>query len=202
VATHRAIELTCDAIVELLRDNYPTELPDTTPLQFAVATRDELADGLDAGVTLFLYRVFVDGTERSPDGRTRSDGRRHWPQLPVQLHFLLTAWGAQASLQHFLTGWMMRVMEDHPVLPAGLLNRRVDDDAQVFWPDETVELSAAPLAADELYQLWDLIGPSSYQLSVPYQARGVRIESTRLFEQHGPVVERQQRYEPVAGGRP
>lgn len=199
MATYRAIEATCDGVVELLRDNYPVELT-TPPLQFAVVTKDELADGLSAGVTLFLYRVFVDGTERAPDGRMRPDGRRYWPQMPVQLHFLLTAWGTHASLQQYLAGWMMRVVEDHPVLPAGLLNRRYGDDAQVFWPDETVELSAASLATDELYQLWDLIGPGTYQLSVPYQARGIRIESTRLTDHHPPVLERQQRYA-VRGGR-
>lgn len=199
MASYRAIEATCDGVVELLRDNYPAELA-TPPLQFAVATKDELAAGLPAGVTLFLYRILLEGTERAPDGRTRPDGRRFWPQLPVQLHFLLTPWGTDASLQQYLAGWMMRVMEDHPVLPAGLLNRRYDDDAQVFWPDETVELSAAPLGGDELYQLWDLIGPGTYQLSVPYQARGIRIESTRLLDHHPPVVERQQVH--LAGGTP
>lgn len=110
--------------------------------------------------------------------------------MSLQLHFLLTAWAPDASLQHYLTGWMMRVLEDHPVLPAGQLNRRYDPDSPVFLPDETVELSAAPLENEELFHLWDLIGPQTYQLSVPYQARGLRIESTRLLEQHGPVRER------------
>lgn len=200
MANYRAIEATCDTVVELLRDNYPSELSDP-PLQFSVFSRDDFADGLAAGVSLFLYRIFVDGTERAPDGRTHPDGRRYQPQMPVQLHFLLTAWGSSASLQQYLAGWMMRVVEDHPVLPAGLLNRRYDGDSPIFWPDETVEVSAAALPTDELYQLWDLIGPDTYQLSVPYQARGIRIESTRLIEPREPVRERHHGYRVIGAPR-
>jgi hypothetical protein len=189
MATYRAVEATCDAVVSLLRDNYPEELP-APPLQFAVLTRAGFTTGMGSGVSLFLYRIHVDGTDRVPEGRVLPGGRRQGPYLPVQLQFLLTAWAADASLQHFLTGWMMRVVEDHPVLPAGLLNRRYDADAPVFWPDETVELSAAAMETEDLFHLWDLLGPASYELSVPYQARGVRIESTRELEDHPPVRER------------
>jgi hypothetical protein len=199
VATYRAVEATSDAVVALLRDNYPADLP-APPLQFAVFTKSEFAAGLGAGVSLFLYRVYVDGTDRAPGGRVLIDGQQQQPHMPVQLQFLLTAWAPDASLQQFLVGWMMRIVEDHPVLPAGLLNRRYDDDSPVFWPDETVELSAAALETEDLFHLWDLIGPGTYQLSVPYQARGLRIESTRLLTDRPAVREREQRY--VTGGRP
>ncbi len=198
MATYRAIEATCDTVVELLEDHAPPELHDAA-LGFSVVTQTQLAAGPGAGVTLFLHRVLLDGTERAPDGRTRPDGRRQVPQLPVQLRFILTAWGTEPSLQQYLTGWMMRVVADHPVLPAGLLNRRYDADAEVFWPDETVELMPAAIADDELYQLWDLIGSGTYQLSVPYQARGIRIESPRLLEEGGPVLERVFDYHVVRG---
>jgi Pvc16 N-terminal domain len=200
MASYRAIEATCDAVVGLLRDNYPGDLSDP-PLQFAVFTKSEFASGLVAGVSLFLYRVYLDGTERAPEGRVLADGRRQFPQMPLQLQFLLTAWAPDASLQQFLTGWMMRVVEDHPVLPAGLLNRRYDEDSPVFWPDETVELSAAALDTEDLFNLWDLIGPGTYQLSVPYQARGIRVESTRLLEHGRGVQDREQRYHLIGSRR-
>lgn len=193
MATYRAVEAVCDAIVELLRDNYPSELSDP-PLQFKVFSHSDFVSGLSAGVSLFLYRMYLDGTDRTPNGRVQLDGQRQFPQMPIQLHFLLTAWGTDASLQHYLAGWMMRTVEDYPVLPAGLLNRRYDEDAPVFWPDETVELSNAGLETDDLFALWDLIGSNSYQLSVPYQARGIRVESSRMLEEHEAVQERQQRY--------
>jgi hypothetical protein len=200
VATYRAIEATCDAVVGLLRDNYPADLTEPA-LQFAVFTKTEFATGLSAGVSLFLYRVHVDATDRAPAGRVLADGQRQFPQMPVQLQFLLTAWAPDASLQQYLTGWMMRVVEDHTVLPAGLLNRRYDEDSPVFWPDETVELSAAAMATEDLFQLWDLIGPGTYQLSVPYQARGIRVESMRLLDDGRAVQDREQRYQLLGGRR-
>ncbi|RZL85267.1 MAG: DUF4255 domain-containing protein [Rhodococcus sp. (in: high G+C Gram-positive bacteria)] len=200
VASHRAIEATCDAVVGLLRDNYPDELEEP-PLQFAVFTKSEFAAGLGAGVSLFLYRVYLDGTERAPDGRVLVGGRRQFPHLPLQLQFMLTAWAPDASLQQYLAGWMMRVIEDHPVLPAGLLNRRYDDDSPVFWPDETVELSAAAMETEDLFHLWDLIGPETYQLSVPYQARGIKVESGRLLDEQSVVQERSQRYRVIGRAR-
>lgn len=200
MATYRAIEATCDAVVGLLRDNYPADLTEP-PLQFAVFTKTEFATGLGAGVSLFLYRVHLDGTERAPEGRVLADGRRQFPQLSLQLQFLLTAWAPDASLQQFLTGWMMRVVEDHPVLPPGLLNRRYDEDSPVFWPDETVGLSAAAMETEDLFSLWDLIGPGTYQLSVPYQARGIRVESTRLLDDGRGVQEREQRHQLIGSQR-
>jgi hypothetical protein len=198
MASYRAIEATCEAVVGLLRDNYPDELDDP-PLQFGVFTKSEFAAGLGAGVSLFLHRVFIDGTDRAPAGRVLADGRRQFPHLPIQLQFLLTAWAPDASLQQYLTGWMMRTLADYPVLLPGLLNRRYDDDSPVFWPDETVELSAAAMEADDMFRLWELIGPDTYQLSVPYQARGIRLESLRLIGDELAVQEREQRYQTIGG---
>jgi hypothetical protein len=200
MATTRAIEAVCDTVVSLLRDSVPT-VPATPPLQFRVFTQADFATGLTAGVSLFLYRIHVDGTERTPDGRERADGRRQVPQLPVQLHFVLTLWGTEASLQHYLAGWALRTIEDHPVLPAGLLNRRYEPDSTVFRPDETVELSHAALSTDELLQLWDVIGTDAYQLSLPYQARGIRLESDRLLPDGVPVVERVRAYRLIGDPR-
>ncbi|MDH3249962.1 MAG: DUF4255 domain-containing protein [Acidimicrobiia bacterium] len=195
MATHRAIEAASDAVIELLRDNYPAEVTDPQ-LQFKVFTRSDFEIGLTAGVSLFVYRVYVDGSERAPDGRVGEDGRKQRPQLPVQLHFLLTAWAPTASLQHLLIGWMMRTLEDYPVLPAGLLNRRYDESDPVFWPDETVELSTAPMDTEDLFGLFDQLG-DEYRLSVPYQARGIRIESARVIEEYEPVQERVRRYRKI-----
>lgn len=197
MATYRAIEAVCDATVALLRDNYPDEVREPA-LRFEVFRKADFDTGMTAGVSLFLYRVFVDGTDRSPRGRVLLDGHQ-FPQMPLQLHFLLTAWGPTASLQQFLTGWMMRTVEDYPMLPAGLLNRRYDEDEPVFWPDETVELSVAPLETEDLFHLCDLIGTT--QLSVPYQARGILVESGRLLGDGRPVQEREHRFATLDGPR-
>lgn len=123
MATHRAVEAVCQTIVELLRDEYdPTDF--SQELEFRVVGTDRLSARADAGVTLFLYRIFVNGTDRTPEGPVGLDGIRLRPELPVDLHFILTAWGRDPTLQHVVAGWMMRVMEDNYELPSALLNRR------------------------------------------------------------------------------
>jgi hypothetical protein len=49
----------------------------------------------------------------------------------LDLHFLLTAWGRDPLIQHAITDWMMRVLDNTSILPAGLLNNRY---AYVFGP--------------------------------------------------------------------
>lgn len=190
MATHRAVDAVCQAVVDLLRDAYdPAAF--NQDLEFRVYSSASFAQPMAAGVSLFLYRVFINGSHRIPGGRMTPDGTRTQTQLPLDLHFLLTPWGKDASTQNAIAGWMMRALEDLPVLPSGLLNRRIPG---VFRPDETVELIIGELATEDLFHLWELIGNNSYRLSVPYLARNVRIESELTVEEHPPVQERVGRF--------
>ncbi len=192
MATHRAIEATCQAVIELLRDNYrPADF--NRDLEFATLTSTGVNSGLTAGVSLFLHRVTLNSAHRTPPGRREGNGRLA-PQLPLDLSFVLTAWGQEASLQHAIAGWMMRTMEDHPVISSGLLNRRTDD---VFRSDETVEITLAEMATEDMLHLWELLGGGGYQLSVPYLARNVRLESTVLIDDTESVRDRITHYGPV-----
>ena len=114
-------------------------------------------------------------------------GRHFRPQLPLDLYYLLTAWAKDASLQHTIAGWMMRVLEDTPSLPAGLLNHR---GVQIFQPEETVQLAVAELETETLFRIWEVIVNNAYQISVPYIARNVKIESDLTTSDGSPVQER------------
>lgn len=196
MATHRAIEAVSQTIVELLRDEYdPSDF--SQDLEFRVVGTDRLSVGIDAGVSLFLYRIFVNGVMRSPEGRLDEEGHRLLPELPLDIHFILTAWGRDPSLQHAIAGWMMRVVEDHTQLPAALLNRRTPG---IFRSDEAVELSVAEMATEDLFRLWEMVGVGAYHLSVPYLARSVRIESRRAFDTFDPVQFRGQDQHLIGGG--
>ena len=108
---------------------------------------------------------------------------------------MLTAWATTASTEHSLLGWAMRAVEDNPVLSAGFLNAAFPD---VFRPEETVELVAAQLSNDEVFQLWQAM-PIHLQLSMPYQARVVRIDSTDLVPVGVPVRTRELAFAAPAG---
>ncbi|ETT24101.1 hypothetical protein RAJCM14343_1505 [Rhodococcus aetherivorans] len=186
MATYRGIEAACHAVVELLRDNYdPAAF--NRDLEFRVLSTGGFNGGLTAGVSVFLYRVMLNDSHRTPPGRRDVNGETQQPQLPLDAHFVLTTWAPEASLQQAILGWMMRTMDDHRVLPPGLLNRL---SPGVFRDDETVEVLVGELVTEDLLHLWELLGSGTYQLSVPYTARNIRIESSRELITAAPVQER------------
>lgn len=185
MADSRAVMAVGEAVANLLRAAYD---PDSfsAPLEFRTITAREFStDPPAAGVSLFLYRITANGIHRRPSGRFDLDGRQQLARLPVDLHFLLTVWGAEATLQHAISGWMMRTLEDTPLLGAGVLNAAV---AGSFRAEESVEFGLAELANEDLLRIWEVLGLNLYQLSIPYTARRVLIESTER--------------EPLPDGRP
>jgi len=180
MADFRAVSAVCEAVVGLLRSESAAAGFDHE-MQFRVLTARQLKEEpLNAGVSLFLYRVYIDGTHRLPAGRPGPHGSTGNHQLPLDLHFLLSFWGREASLQHRVAGWAMRVLEDYPLIPAGLLNRVAAD---VFRPEESVEISPAELSTEDLLRLWENLAQNEYHLSVPYQARAVWVEPVESVDE-------------------
>jgi len=172
MASFKAIDAISRAVVALLQDHYRPGDFQNRPLEFKVCLARDLP--MEAGVSLFLYRIDPNQAVRPLPGRPAPGGRRRPPPLAVDLYFLLTAWAGDASLQHTIAGWMMRIMEDHPVLAVP------DLDDQVFQPAETVEIVLASLTTEEILRIWEVTANQAYQISVPYIARNVQIESTDL----------------------
>lgn len=183
---HAAIASTLEAVVRVLRAAYDPADFNGAVLDFQVYVSDDFTHPMEQGVSLFLYRIYPNGAVRAPQGRILPDGRRQRPKLPLDLHFLATAWARKASLQHEIAGWMMRVIEDHSVLSAELLN---GPRPGVFQPEETVALSHTDLSVEDTFRIWDTVIDHAYQLSVPYVARTVEIESPIALG-YGPVQER------------
>lgn len=186
MADYRAISAVTEGVLQLLRSSYRVEDFDQE-LEFKVFTAKDFAQPLSAGVSLFLYRIVPSGVGRTPPAGMRTDGSRAETLLPLDLQFMLTVWGRDASLQHAIAGWMMRVLEDHPIFPAAILNAVVPGS---FRPEETVEICLSELTNEDLLRMWETLVQNVYQLSVPYVARIVRIESTRTLEVGGGLVQR------------
>jgi hypothetical protein len=185
MADHRAIAAVSDAVMYLLESQYTPADFDGHQLQFKVYLAKDFSQPMDAGVSLFLYRIYANGTHRAPSGRISPTGQPYRTQLPLDFHFLLTAWAKDASLQHSIAGWMMRILEDTPSLPPGLLNRKFPN---IFHDDETVEIGLTELTTEELFRIWEVIANNAYQISVPYVARNIKIES-KLLVSTGRVIQ-------------
>jgi hypothetical protein len=188
MATYRAVEAACEAVVRLLQQSWRSELFDHTDLQFAVYRTKDFDTPMETGVSLFLYRVTVNSIQRTPPAKPGPGGRPRRPQLPLDLHFLLMPWAKSASLEQFILGWMMRTIEDTPILPAGILNTLTTPD--VFGAEETVEIVVGQLSNEEMFRIWDVL-PTRYQISVPYIARVVRIDSELDQREASPVLTRE-----------
>jgi len=185
MADFRAVAAVSEAILQLLRSNYREE-DFNQELQFRVFTAQDFSDPPSAGVSLFVYRLIPCTTARTPPGPLTLDGRRSDTVLPLDIHFMLTVWGGQASLQHAIAGWMMRLLEDHPSFAAGLLNTVISGS---FRPSEVVEVTLAELSNEDLLRMWETLVQNIYQLSIPYIARGVRIETITRRQEGGGMVE-------------
>ncbi len=187
MATYRAIGASCEAVMRLLQQAWHRDLFDGADLQFKVYRTRDFATPMDAGVSFFLYRVSVNSVQRTPPAKPGPHGRLRRPQLPLDLHFLLTPWARDASLEQVILGWLMRTIEDTSILPAGILNTLTPD---VFDADETVEIVPGQLTNEEMFRIWDVL-PNDYQISFPYTARIVRIDSELDRRESEPVITRE-----------
>lgn len=187
MATSLAIYAVAEAIVRQLRAEVrPGDFD--AEVEFGVYGSADFADTPIAnGVSLFLYRILPNGLRRNPPAGFGPDGRRLPTRLPIEIHFLMTVWAGQASLQHALAGWMMRAMEDMSLLTASSLNAAAPG---VFGADETVEIALSDLRTEDLLRIYEVLSPNLYQLSVPYVARILDIDARGAsLERAGPPVQ-------------
>src|SRR5262245_55297030 len=188
MATYPAIAITGQAILKLLADSCPrAEFAAARFELFQVGDFSQLRP-MDEGISLFLYRLGVNAARRNLPSQVKSNGLRYRPPLPLDLYYLLTAWAKSAAKQQRLLGWAMRMLEDTPLLPTGLLND-VGPEPEIFQPNETVEVIFEPLSLQDLYNIWSAI-KSNPQLSASYVVRAISIDSTVPVVEAAPVQTR------------
>ncbi len=177
MASSQAVSAVCETVIGRLRSSFSPDLFDGQNVDFIVAQAPELlirAQNEAAGVTLYLYRVDQNPSQRNTPIRFLPKEAGNPPRLFVDMAFLLTAWANEASLQQKLTGWMLQVMAANPLLTAATLNQVMPG---VFQPDETVEVVPLNLTIAEIQQIWQGIGSLPYSLSIPYQTRNLAVDS-------------------------
>lgn len=172
MATYPAIAATSDAVLGLLQS--ASVGGEFDGVAFAHYQASDLASPMTDGISLYLYRVTVSANRNLPPQR-RQDGRRYRPPMPLDLHFLVTAWAETAIRQQRLLGFAVRTLEDTPILPAGVLNQH-SPEPDVFRPEETVELVYEAVTVQDFAYIWD-VAQTKEQPSATYVARMVEIES-------------------------
>jgi hypothetical protein len=192
MATFAGIAATTNALTGLLESAAAAE-PEFATAAYSSYTSQDLQRpaGDRLAASLYLYHVAINTTRRNVAGRTDAAGVRHRPAVPLDLHYLLTAWSKDATTQQRFLGWCVRVIQDTATLPAAVLNQHAPE--QVFRPDETVEIVWQNLSQQDLSDIWE-VARANQQPSAAYVARIVEIESLTLDEQFAPVQSTDFRY--------
>lgn len=187
MAKAQAIAVTGQAVLGLLADNIPKS--EFANARFELYQTANFTNAMEEGISLFLYRTEINTSLRNLPVKTGLDGITRRPPLPLDLYYLLTVWAKDAVKQQRILGWAMRTLEDSPILSAGRLNH-FGTEADVFKPNETVEIIFNSLTLQDMSNLWSAF-KVSLPMSVAYVARVIGIDSTISAEESAPVQTRQ-----------
>jgi len=143
-------------------------------LNFQLVASSQIAQedqaNLDQVVTIFLHRITLNENFRSAT-RVQDDPTKK-ALLYLDLHYLITYWGADPQAEQTIIGWTMAQLQSMPILDNSVLT-----PASIWDPSETIQLTPADLSLEDTFRIWDALGPN-YRLSVSYIARVVRIDAT------------------------
>ena len=187
MAKAQAIAVTGQTVLGLLADNIPKS--EFTNARFELYQPSNFQSPMEEGISLFLYRIEVNAGLRNMPNRTGLDGISRRAPLPLDLYYLMTVWAKDVIKQQRILGWAMRALEDAPVLSAGRLNN-FGPEADVFSPNETVEVIFQTLSLQDISNIWSAFKVSP-PASVAYIARVVGIDSTIPLQETAPVQVRE-----------
>jgi hypothetical protein len=167
-----AIHSVGQSLVTYLTNTYPADLRERYDCTFTLLSSADLAqeevDSTPTKVSLYLYRVTMNEHLRS--ARRALDAAHDNTPLSVDLHYLLTVWAEAALEEQVILAWVMRQLQQHPILDRSSLSPEAE-----WTPGEFIQLVPAELSTEDVMRIWDALQPS-YRLSVSYIARVVRID--------------------------
>jgi hypothetical protein len=176
-----------------------TALP---PDRIPVTSADEQSQ-----LNLFLYQVTPNSGWRNADLPSRAgDGTRLTnPPLALDLHYLITAYGAKEFHAEVLLGYAMQLLHENPVLTRAMINATLKPSLPpgVTLPSGISLLSTSDLAEqvelikicpqylgnEELSRMWTAL-QAHYRPTAAYQISVVLIQETKSTKTPLPVLAR------------
>ncbi len=159
-----------------------------------------------AQINLFLYYASYNPALRNLDlpSLNANGSRLSNPPLAINLHYLVTAYGAHPFDAEILLAWAMKVFHDTPVVPRATIEQALEDLLSVLpVPPEQQLISGSTLASqvehvritpetlttEEIYRLWSAF-QTNYRPTTSYQVSVVVIQDTQSFASNLPVQQR------------
>jgi len=179
VATFTAISATGKTLERLLNACFAVDRPHPTKTVKAALVKTDDFDTTNGSsviqqktplLSIFLYRVEIDPVMRSSYAAIGSlDGRAH---LPLDLHYLLSAWAEAAEFEHDILGSAMTCLETTPILQGPMLH-----PSSAWQPNEALQIGPEDIGTDQLMRIFDSL-EAGYCTSIPYRVRVVRLDGS------------------------
>ncbi len=173
MATSAGIAGVAKSIERLLKLRFGEEEPTTgsTPTKVKLVTTENFRRVDLPALTIYLFRIDLNRVMRPAwSAAGYEDGRGH---LPLDLHFLLTAWAADAEDEYRILGRAMECLEASPILTGPLLNSL---NASIWTASDSIQLLVDEVPSESILRLFDLL-PVKHKLSVTYLARVLRLDT-------------------------
>ena len=157
-------------------------------------------------LNLFMYYIGLNPALRNlglPSANAQGT-RLSNPELALDLHYLVTAYGSTQFAPEILLAWAMKVFHDTPVVPSQTIQAALDGLAQQHQPSteaslisgsrlaeqiEHLRITPEVLTTEEIYRLWTSF-QTAYRPSTALQVSVVVIKDTQAFTSNLPVQAR------------
>lgn len=183
MSNYLAIATVTAGLVQLLQSKVAQDVAGATVT--SVRPEGNGAGLPNTGVNLFLFQTTPNPHWRNDDLPSRDDQGhlRRRPRLALDLHYLFTFYGDEASLEpQRVLGSVARTLHDQPVLTRDLIQSAQNANpflaaSNLADENELVRLTPLTLSLEELSKLWSVFFQIPYTLSMAYQGTLVFLES-------------------------
>ena len=154
------------------------------------------ANGAGAKVFVYLYQVTPNAALRNSDLPMRDEKGVlvSRPRAAINLHYLLTFYGAEATLEPSrMLGAVARDLHANPVLSAQAIQDVTKDslaDSDLVSAIEQVKFTQEQLSLEDFSRIWSVLVETPHALSVAYQASVVLIDALESGAGALPVLSR------------
>lgn len=173
MATSAGIAAVALSLERLLKLRFAEQEPTTgsSPTGVTLVKADDLTDVSKPSLTIYLYQIALNRTMRPAWAAVgHHDGLGH---LPLDLHFLITAWAANPEDEYRILGHAMATLEATPILTGPLLHSL---NAATWNAGESIQFLVDEVPSESVLRIFDL-WPAKHKLSVTYLARVMRLDT-------------------------
>jgi hypothetical protein len=187
MADWRVVENVGRTLVRLIERRIAVlAIPNVTVSLNTTAAFPMLAGTASPFISLFLFQIAGNAELRNRPRQLAPDGRLRRQSLPLELCYLITAWGVRAP--NDVASDSVAAREEARLL--GAVMQALYDDAEVGRADlfepagapvwaagDGLQIAMESLPVDQHYRIWDA-GEMPYRLSIVYRVRVASLDPT------------------------